>query len=65
VIRKVGRGERDIALARIVWRGGAVTNLHVKMKVKSVAKLTRGEELRARLLEHALMGVPDDEIAKY
>ncbi|MFQ6164079.1 hypothetical protein [Sinorhizobium meliloti] len=58
------RGERDIALARIVWRGGAVTDLHVKMKVNSVAKLTRGEELRARLLELALTGVPDDEIAE-
>ncbi|TBD93303.1 recombinase family protein [Rhizobium ruizarguesonis] len=58
------RGERDVALARIVWRGGAVTDLHVKMKVNSVAKLTRGEELRARLLELALTGVPDDQIAE-
>ncbi|MEW9612713.1 hypothetical protein AB3G45_02400 [Shinella sp. S4-D37] len=58
------RGERDIALARIVWRGGAVTDLHVKMKVNSIAKLTRGEELRARLLELARTGMPDDEIAE-
>jgi Recombinase zinc beta ribbon domain len=27
------RGERDVALVRVVWRGGAVTNLEVKMKV--------------------------------
>jgi hypothetical protein len=58
------RGERDIALARIVWRGGAVTELHVKMKVNSIAKLTHGEELRARLLDLARTGVPDDEIAE-
>lgn len=58
------RGERDIALARVVWRGGAVTDLHVKMKVNSVAKLTRGEEMRARLLELARTGIPDDEIAE-
>ncbi|WP_245519999.1 hypothetical protein [Rhizobium azibense] len=60
----IDRGERDIALARIVWRGGAVTDLRVKMKVNSVAKLTRGEELRARLLELARTGMPDDEIAE-
>ncbi|MEY9132433.1 hypothetical protein ACVMII_001337 [Bradyrhizobium diazoefficiens] len=29
-------GERDLALARIVWRGGAVTELEVKMSVNSV-----------------------------
>ena len=36
------RGEHDVAVVRIVWRGGAVSNLDVKMKVNSVAKLTRG-----------------------
>jgi hypothetical protein len=41
------RGEHDITLARIIWRGGAVSELAVKMKVNSVAKLTRGEEMRA------------------
>ncbi|MGO6944703.1 hypothetical protein [Rhizobium johnstonii] len=41
-----------------------MADLHVKMKVNSVAKLTRGEELRARLLELALTGVPDDQIAE-
>jgi hypothetical protein len=38
------RGERDIALVRIVWRGGAVTEREVKMRVNSVANLTRGGE---------------------
>ncbi|MER9946430.1 hypothetical protein NKJ70_31930 [Mesorhizobium sp. M0092] len=54
------RGEHDVALARIVWRGGAVTELEVKMKVNSVAKLTRGEEMRVRLLDLAITGMPPD-----
>ncbi|MDX8450795.1 hypothetical protein [Mesorhizobium captivum] len=57
------RGERDIALVRIVWRGGAVTELEVKMSVNSVDKLTRGPEMRERLLGLARDGVSDDEIA--
>jgi hypothetical protein len=57
------RGERDVALVRIVWRGGAVTDLEVKMRVNSVAKLTRGGEMVERLLDLARAGVPDDEIA--
>lgn len=57
------RGERDVAVVRIVWRGGAVTELEVKMSVNSVAKLTRGAEMRDRLLDLARAGVPDDEIA--
>ena len=57
------RGERDIALVRIVWRGGAVSELEVKMKVNAVARLTRGAEMRDRLLDLARAGLPDDEIA--
>ena len=57
------RGPRDITLARIVWRGGAVTDLEVKMPVCSIAKLTRGDEMCDRLLELARSGMPDDEIA--
>lgn len=58
------RGVSDIATARIVWRGGAVTDLGVKMRVNSVATLTRGGEMRDRLLELAQAGMPDDEIAR-
>lgn len=47
------RGAHDITLARIVWRGGAVTDLNVKMKVNSVAKLSRGHEMHDRVLELA------------
>lgn len=57
------RGEHDLALARIVWRGGAATELKVKMSVNSVTRLTRGTEMRERLLALARDGVPDDEIA--
>jgi DNA invertase Pin-like site-specific DNA recombinase len=57
------RGERDVALVRVVWRGGAVTNLDVKMKVNSIAMLTRGMEMRDRVLALARDGVPDVEIA--
>jgi Recombinase zinc beta ribbon domain len=57
------RGDHDVALVRIVWRGGAVTGLEVKMKVNSVAMLTRGTEMRDRALALARDGVPDDEIA--
>jgi DNA invertase Pin-like site-specific DNA recombinase len=57
------RGEHDVTLVRIIWRGSAVTNLEVKMKVNSVAKLTRGTEMRDRVLDLARNGIPDDEIA--
>ena len=57
------RGDHDVAKVGIVWRGGAVSDLEVKMKVNSVAKLTRGMEMRDRLLDLARAGMPDDEIA--
>jgi len=57
------RGPHDITLARIVWRGGAVTDLDVKMRVNSVARLSRGNEMCDRVRELAQAGMPDDEIA--
>jgi DNA invertase Pin-like site-specific DNA recombinase len=57
------RGEHDVALVRIVWRGGAVSDLEVKMTVNSVAKLTRGREMRDRVIALARNGIPDEEIA--
>jgi DNA invertase Pin-like site-specific DNA recombinase len=59
----IDRGEHDVATVRIVWRGGAVTDLEVKMKVNSVVKLTRGTEMRDRVLDLARTGILDDEIA--
>ncbi len=57
------RGERDVALVRIVWRGGAISDVAVKMRVNAVANLTRGKEMRDRVLDLAGTGIPDDEIA--
>jgi Transposase, Mutator family len=47
---------------RIVWRGGAVTNLEVKRRVDAVGKLTRGLEMRDRALTLARGGMYDDQI---
>jgi hypothetical protein len=57
------RGKHDIALVRMVWRGGAVSDLEVKMRVNSVARLTRGMEMQTRVLDLARAGMHDDEIA--
>lgn len=57
------RGEHDVASVRIVWRGGAVTNLEVKRRVSAVRKLTRGAEMRERAVALARDGLYDDQIA--
>jgi DNA invertase Pin-like site-specific DNA recombinase len=57
------RGDHDVAVVRIVWRGGAASNLEIKMKVNSVAKLTRGTEMRDRVLDLARDGIHDEKIA--
>ncbi len=57
------RGERDVARVRIVWRGGATSDIAVKMRVNAIANLTQGEEMRDRVLDLARAGIPDDEIA--
>lgn len=57
------RGEHDIGLVRIVWRGGVVTEINVKMRVGSVANLSRGQEMQERVLELARTKMHDDEIA--
>lgn len=57
------RGEHDVALVRIVWRGGVVSDLKVKLTVNSVAKLTRGAEMCDQVLNLARKGVADEDIA--
>lgn len=57
------KGEHDVAKVRIVWRGGAVSEIEVKMRVNSVAGLTRGAEMRERVLELARTKMHDDDIA--
>ena len=51
-------------MARIVWRGGAVTDLEAKMRVNSVATLARGDKMVHRLPELAQSGMPDDEVSR-
>jgi hypothetical protein len=51
------RGERDVARVRIAWRGGAVSDIAVKMRVNAVANLTRGTEMRDRALDLARAGI--------
>src|SRR5262245_41141573 len=62
-LQVLDRGEHDVALVRIVWRGGAITEIHVKRRVSSVANLSRGEEMRERVLELARTKMHHDEIA--
>jgi DNA invertase Pin-like site-specific DNA recombinase len=57
------RGEHDVARVRIVWRGGAASEIDVKMRVSSVARLTRGDEMQQRVVELARTKMHDDEIA--
>ena len=57
------RGEHDVASVRIVWRGGAVTELAIQRRVNAVTKLARGEEMRDRALTLARAGMYDDQIA--
>src|ERR1700756_332995 len=57
------RGEHDVVRVRIVWRGGAVTEIEVKMRVNSVENLTQGAEMRERVLELARTKMHDDEIS--
>ena len=57
------RGAHDVARVRVVWRGGAVSELSVLRPVTGVASLTRGAEMRERILELARAEMPDDEIA--
>lgn len=57
------RGTRDATSIRIVWRGGAVSELEVKMKVNALAHLAHGAQMRERVLQLAQAGVRDEEIA--
>ena len=57
------RGDYDVVKVRIVWRGGAVSEIDVMRRVSSVAKLTRGDEMQQRVIELAGAKMHDDEIA--
>src|SRR5258708_23692564 len=56
------RSARDKAEVRIVWRGGATTDLIVMMPVNSLAALPRYAEMERRICELAAKGLYDDQI---
>ena len=59
----VMRRATDCVQLRIVWRGGAVTELEVGIAVGALASLARGAEMEARVLDLARDGVEDAAIA--
>ncbi|MHC2691813.1 hypothetical protein ACVMFA_009755 [Bradyrhizobium liaoningense] len=58
------RCARDKAEVRIVWRGGATTELVVTLPVNAVAALQRHKEMVERICALARDGAYDDEIAR-
>jgi hypothetical protein len=58
------RSGRDRAEVRIVWRGGAATELTVMMPVNALSALPRQAEMQQRVCELAKAGLFDDEIAR-
>ncbi len=59
----VHRLQRDHVRIRIIWKGGDNTNLSMPIPVGSLAELTNGEELEARILTLARQGFNDDDVA--
>ena len=57
------RAATDCISVRIVWRGGAVSDLEVAVAVSTYRVLPRGAEMEARLLDLARQGVDDATIA--
>lgn len=58
------REQRDHVDTRIVWRGGAVTELDVVVSVNSVRDLSGFEQMEARILELEASGKSDEDIAR-
>jgi DNA invertase Pin-like site-specific DNA recombinase len=58
------RSARDQAEVRIVWRGGATTELTVMMPVNALAALPHHAGMERRVCELAATGLYDDEIAR-
>lgn len=58
------RSARDRAAVRLVWRGGAVSELEVTMPVNALTALSRHAEMETRVLALARSGVDDVAIAR-
>ena len=63
VDKVVMRRATDRVQLRIVWRGGAVTELEVGIAVGALAALARGAEMEARVLDLARDGTEDAAVA--
>lgn len=61
VVPRVGR---DRVQVRIVWRGGEVTECVIPIPVGSLAELSTGEELEARVLQLHKAGKSDEVITR-
>jgi hypothetical protein len=59
----VHRRGRDRVHVRIVWRGGEITACEIPIPVGSLAELSAGQELEARVLQLHAAGRSDQEIA--
>jgi hypothetical protein len=59
VLRRAGSGR---AAVRIVWRGGAASELEVELPGSTLATMARGAEMEARALDLARSGMHDEEI---
>jgi DNA invertase Pin-like site-specific DNA recombinase len=53
----------DRIAVRIVWWGGATSEMEVEVAVGDLNRLSRGGEMETSILEMARAGMPDDEIA--
>jgi hypothetical protein len=60
----IHRAARDRIQTRIVWRGGAVSELSIPVAVGSLAGLSCATELESRALELVRAGNSDLEIAQ-
>ncbi len=58
------RLRRDCIRIRIIWKGGDDTLCDLPIPVGSLAELTRGEELKTRIVTLARQGCSDDAIAE-
>jgi DNA invertase Pin-like site-specific DNA recombinase len=52
----------DRVAVRVVWRGGAATELNVELPVASLSAMPRGAQMEARVLELARSGMHDADI---
>ncbi len=59
----IHRLQRDQVHIRIIWKGGDNTNGDLSIPVGSLAELTNGEELAARIIALARQGFKDDDVA--